>query len=301
MSSQSQYPSHFLLDIDNHHHIYQKLDYFLSIEKIPNIIFHGPSGSGKRNIVKQFLYKIYGNDKEKINSFVMVVDCAQGAGIGFIRDELKFFAKTNINYDGGKTFKSIILLNADKLTIDAQSALRCCIERFTHTTRFFIILEDKFSLLKPILSRFCDIYIPLPKLKEDKDSYKNVHYTKNEKINQNEKINLHEYNVETTFSFIHEKKKRIIWLRKYLDDIMKKTTYNELFSVVGKIYNKGYSALDLIQYIENKSLTREKKYELLLFITKIKSEYRNEELLMYIILYFLFFRSDYKLENISFM
>ena len=59
-----------LLNIDNHHHIYQKLDYFLSIEKIPNIIFHGPSGSGKRNIVEQFLYKIYGNDKEKINSFV---------------------------------------------------------------------------------------------------------------------------------------------------------------------------------------------------------------------------------------
>ena len=82
---------------------------------------------------------------------------------------------------------------------------------------------------------------------------------------------------------------------------MKKTTYEGLFSVVGKIYNKGYSGLDLIQYIENKSLTREKKYELLLFITKIKSEYRNEELLMYIILYFLFFRSDYKLENISFM
>ncbi len=86
-----------------------------------------------------------------------------------------------------------------------------------------------------------------------------------------------------------------------VNDIMKKTAYDELFSVVGKIYNKGYSALDLIQYIENKSLTREKKYELLLFITKIKSEYRNEELLMYIILYFLFFRSDYKLENISFM
>ena len=166
---------------------------------------------------------------------------------------------------------------------------------------FLLFFLDKFSLLKPILSRFCDIYIPLPKLKESNELYKNIHYTKNEKTNQHEKINLHEYTIETGFSFIHEKKKRIIWLRKYLDDIMKKTTYEGLFSVVGKIYNKGYSGLDLIQYIENKSLTREKKYELLLFITKIKSEYRNEELLMYIILYFLFFRSDYKLENISFM
>ena len=47
-------------------------------------------------------------------------------------------------------FKSIILLNADKLTIDAQSALRRCIEVFNHTTRFFIIVEDRYKLLKPI-------------------------------------------------------------------------------------------------------------------------------------------------------
>ena len=49
-------------------------------------------------------------------------------------------------------FKSIILSNADKLTIDAQSALRRCIEEFSHTTRFFILLEDYNNLLKPIIS-----------------------------------------------------------------------------------------------------------------------------------------------------
>ena len=42
-------------------------------------------------------------------------------------------------------------MNADKLTIDAQSALRRLIELFSHTTRFFIIIEDKYKLLKPIL------------------------------------------------------------------------------------------------------------------------------------------------------
>ena len=48
------------------------------------------------------------------------------------------------------------LKHADKLTIDAQSALRRCIELFSHTTRFFIIVEDKNKLLKPIISRFCN-------------------------------------------------------------------------------------------------------------------------------------------------
>ena len=283
------------IKVDNHNHIHEKINYFLSIKKIPNMIFHGPSGSGKRTIVKDFINKIYNHDKKTINKFVMMVDCAQGAGISFIREELKFFAKTHINYDSGRIFKTIILLNGDKLTIDAQSALRCCIEQFTHTTRFFIILEDKFSLLKPILSRFCDIYIPLPIIIDDikGDSIYDSKIT--------DKINLHTLNIDRNFHFMNEKKRRIMWLKKYLDDIMKKTTHLELSNVVDKIYNKGYSALDLIQYIECKSLKRKKKYEILLFIMKIKSEFRNEQLLMFIILYFLFFRSDYKLENISFM
>ena len=95
----------------------------------------------------------------------MYVNCSHGKGIKFIRDELKFFAKTHINSNGGNTFKSIVLLNADKLTMDAQSALRRCIELFSHNTRFFIIVEDKYKMLKPILSRFCEIYIPEPEYK----------------------------------------------------------------------------------------------------------------------------------------
>ena len=73
----------------------------------------------------------------------MIVNCAHGKGIKFIREDLKLFAKTNIHLNNGILFKSIVLLNADFLTIDAQSALRRCIELFSHTTRFFIIIENK--------------------------------------------------------------------------------------------------------------------------------------------------------------
>jgi len=147
-----------------HENIQEKLNYFHKIRKIPNIIFHGSSGCGKKTIVNQFIHKIYNYNKEKIKDFVMYVNCAHGKGIKFIRDELKFFAKTHINSNGGDIFKSIILINADKLTMDGQSALRRCIELFSHTTRFFIIVEDKYKLLKPILSRFCEIYVPEPEI-----------------------------------------------------------------------------------------------------------------------------------------
>ena len=144
-----------------HENIEEKLDYFIKNQKIPNILFHGPSGSGKRTLILKFIDKIYEN-KEMKQKYVLFINCAQGKGIKFIREDLKFFAKTNIHSQNGILFKTIILSNADKLTIDAQSALRRCIELFSHSTRFFIIVEDKYKLLNPILSRFSEIYVPLP-------------------------------------------------------------------------------------------------------------------------------------------
>jgi replication factor C subunit 3/5 len=88
--------------------IEKKLDYFYQTNQIPNIIFHGSSGTGKKTIVFDFLYKIYNNDKQKIKTNIMIVNCSHGKGIKFIREELKFFAKTNIQTNSGVMFKSIV-------------------------------------------------------------------------------------------------------------------------------------------------------------------------------------------------
>jgi DNA polymerase III delta prime subunit len=273
-----------------HQTIKEKLEYFISIHKIPNIIFHGPSGSGKRTIVNEFIKKIYNNNREKIKSLIMYVNCAHGKGIKFIREELKFFAKTHINSNGGDTFKSIILLNADKLTMDAQSALRRCIELFSHNTRFFIIVEDKYNLLKPILSRFCEIYVPEP-------------------IINGEIINLYTYNLNTVFNTKSIHKTRLDYLKK---EILK-TFYNQpnidikdLMNFCTKLYEKSYSGLDILKLLENNkfletTVTNEKRYELLITYNKVKKEFRNEKLLMLFILNFLFLSLDLSLENISFM
>ena len=172
-----------------HEDITSKLNNFINNKKIPNLILHGESGSGKKTILFKFLKEVYKNEPNYMKSLVMIVNCAHGKGIRFIREDLKFFAKTNINIQDGSIFKSIILLNADKLTIDAQSALRRCIELFSGTTRFFMIVDDKYKLLKPILSRFCEIFIPLPSIK-------------------NKDVNLHEYKLDKCFSASKIKKQR---------------------------------------------------------------------------------------------
>ena len=88
-------------NLEIHKNIEERLDYFISNRKIPNILFHGPNGSGKRTLVYKFIDKIYNNNKELKQNYVLFVNCAQGKGIKFIREDLKFFAKTNINSQMG--------------------------------------------------------------------------------------------------------------------------------------------------------------------------------------------------------
>ena len=268
-------------NLDIHTDIKNKLNYFIKIKKIPNIIFHGVSGCGKNTLVNNFIHDIYNNEKEMIKNYVMEVNCAHGKGIKFIREELKFFAKTNINLKDGEIFKTIILLNADKLTIDAQSALRRCIELFSHSTRFFIIVEDKYKLLKPILSRFCEIYVPEPII--------------NGKV-----INLHNYALGEIYNLGKITKKKADNLKKHLK-LDTKYTLNELVNLCIKLYENGYSCLDIINCIKSSSLDESKIYEFMVIFNKIKKDFRNEKLLMLFILNFFLFRSDCNLENISFM
>ena len=271
------------MSLEIHKNLKEKLTYFYNIRKIPNIIFNGPSGSGKSTIVNDFISLIYNENKEKIKDLVMYVNCAHGKGIKFIREELKFFAKTYINSNGGDTFKSIVLFNGDKLTIDAQSALRRCIELFSHSTRFFIIVEDKYKLLKPILSRFCEIYVSEPEY-------------------EGKTINLYKYNLEKIFKLTDIKNQRNEWLKKELNKCSN-IKDEELCTFVTKLYEKAYNALDIIKLIEEDflSLDQEKRYELLVAFNKIKKDFRNEKLLLMFVINFIFFDNTTSLENITFL
>jgi hypothetical protein len=291
------------MDMNIHSNIKEKLDYFIKQKKIPNIIFHGVSGSGKNYIVSDFIHKIYSGDKQCIQTYVMHVNCAHGKGIRFVREDLKFFSKTNVDLKDGEIFKTIVLLNADKLTIDAQSAIRRCIELFSRSTRFFIIVEDKYKLLKPILSRFCEIYVSEPMI-------------------DNRVTNLHTHSLNSVYggAFKEYDNKHNTYLKTVLTKFIKmNTSYDvnedninisgckesrlqECMTFIIKLYEKGYSSIDLIRYIEkNANIEELKKYEYLITFQKVKREFRNEKILMLFILYFLVFRSELTLENISFI
>lgn len=307
--SQNQLPHN--IKIEN------KLNFFLKNNKIPNIIFNGSSGTGKKTIVYDFINKIYNYDKSKIKTNVLFVNCSHGKGIKFIREELKFFAKTNIQSNSGVLFKTIVLMNADYLTIDAQSALRRCIELFSYNTRFFIIVENKNKLLNPILSRFCEIYVP-----EYNTSHATTHAfedcslysSSNSEYNV---LNLHQHHLNKAIDLSEFNNNKMNYIREHLNPLSQnegkcvnasiseniidnknnknnkfensneaiENIHSILLDISTIFYEYGLSGLDIIQFIKISNWWCEKdiiKYTVTFY--NIKSEYRCEKLLMFYLL-----------------
>ena len=202
---------------NNINEVKSKLNNFIYNKNVPNIVFHGNNHEYINSIVHNFLNNLYPNH-DLIKKYVMIVNCAHGKGIKFVRDDIKFFAKTNISLENG-LFKSIFLFNAEKLTIDAQSALRRCIEIFSHSTRFFLIVNDKEKLLKPIISRLCDIFI------FNNKNYTNFAFENSTMFQNSVKI------VKTELSKFSKKKE-------------------DLFSLGDKLYNKGISTIHIMHQTE---------------------------------------------------
>jgi len=213
----------------------------------------------------------------------MFVNCAHGKGIKFIREELKFFAKTNVHFKSGIWFKIIVLINADYLTVDAQSALRRCIEQFSNNTRFFIVIENKNKLLTPVVSRFCEIYIPLV-------------------IENGNPVNLHTKKIEQAYGFSKLLSEQGIC---NIDLIMRQNdnpTHSDLLVIVNEMYNQGLSAFDLVEWMQTRSdLSPLQKSTMQMYFSKVRLEYRCEKLLLLCLLFTYHFNPDIDLKTLSFM
>lgn len=236
----------------------EKLNYYLSQNKIPNLIFHGSAGSGKKTLLNQFLHKIY-TDKRVLEEQVMRVNCAFGKGIKFIREDIKYFSRMNTHC----TFKSVVLLNAEKLTSDAQFALRRCIEQFSHNTRFFMVTSDKYKLIKPILSRFSELFVSSP-------------------------VNYHLQQLNMVYPFQkYESEQYLLFQEK-----MKQLQLENIAELSDSLYQGGHSAMDLERYVEESDMGSKEKYAWLMQSSKIRSECRDESLLLYILLFLFVHRSN---------
>jgi DNA polymerase III delta prime subunit len=248
----------------------QKLRDLYDNDSLPNLLLYGNNLVGKKTLLEQLLIYIY-KSNENIENNTLILNCSLGKGnIKFIRENLRFFANT-ITHKNITNFKSIILLNADSLTLDAQSALRRSIEIYNHT-KFFIVTANKSKIIKPILSRFSEIYCNDRNMDIINKSLKSNSNSNSNKINN--KLSLIIKNLDSKLETLKNEN---------ANDYKKNVLLLEHSSL---IYNKGLSANNMLDYFTAKSNFKTDYYKFLFFFNIYKREIRVEEYLIYIILYF---------------
>ena len=239
--------------------------------KLPNLLLYGNNLLGKKTLLEHLLLHIY-KTYENIENNTLILNCSLGKGnIKFIRENLKFFANT-ITHKTISTFKSIVLLNADKLTLDAQSALRRSIELCGHS-KFFIITDNRNKLIKPILSRFSNIFCNETNMGK---IYKSL--TKISNVNN-------QYNKIIVIIKELDVKLNNLVLMQLSNDIISYEKNKLVLHYCVLIYNKGISANNLLDYFRNNQVENTEYYKFIFCYDIYKKEVRIELFLIFIILY----------------
>lgn len=158
-------------------------------DDFPNLLFYGPSGSGKHTRIRCFLSKVYGtnvhnlkteNREYKIQSKSVVIQFKKsyyhieinpslyGNNDKYIIQEIiKEIAQTpNINtYNTNKT-KIIVIDQADKLTKISQNALRRTMEIYNEYCKIILVCQSLTKIIKPLQSRCLCLRVAYPNIKE---------------------------------------------------------------------------------------------------------------------------------------
>lgn len=175
-----------LLTVDYHQQQAAQLKNLISAGDFPNLFIFGPSGAGKRTRIDLLLREIYGSGAEKvhiqnetfetpskrkieiktINSNYHIEVNPSDVGIYdkvVIQALIKNTASTASIHNFSTSFKTVVISNADRLTKDAQHALRRTMEENLASCRLILCAESSSRIIAPIKSRCLLIRVAAPK------------------------------------------------------------------------------------------------------------------------------------------
>lgn len=161
---------------------------------MPHLLVYGPSGSGKKTRVSALLHALYGPGAAKIRldkrTFVTPtkrqieihmltsnyhIELSPGdAGLNdrfVVQDVIKEMA-SNKNVVAMSTsekaastkapFKTVVLTEVDRLSRQAQAALRRTMEKYTSTCRLILVCNNQSKVIEPVRSRCLGIRVGAP-------------------------------------------------------------------------------------------------------------------------------------------
>ncbi|KAF6020496.1 RfC38 [Bugula neritina] len=159
----------------------------------PHLLFYGPSGAGKKTRAMAFLREVYGESAiDKLRFEHMEMKAPSGAKVELkaiatnyhvdvtpsncgihdrvvIQEVIKNLASTariGSGTSGSKRFKVVIMNEVDRLTKDAQHALRRTMEKYVSSCRLILICTSTSRVIPAIRSRCLPIRVAAPTKQE---------------------------------------------------------------------------------------------------------------------------------------
>lgn len=137
------------------------LNEFVKKQTLPHMIFAGPAGTGKTSTAYALINDLIGKNNIT-HDIILERNASDEARMEDLDDIKNFVFHTGIQEN--KSFKFVIMDEADNINKDVQSAFRRIIEMAPSNVKFIFLCNYLERIIDPILSR-CAIFrfYPLPK------------------------------------------------------------------------------------------------------------------------------------------
>lgn len=123
----------------------RKVTKWIAQKQIPNVLMVSPAGQGKTTLARILISEL-----GMQSSDVKVINGSLITGIGFVREELEPWMR-KIAFG---EFKIVHIEEADRLSKNAQDALKMLIEESSDDTRFIFTANNIKRIIPPLISRF---------------------------------------------------------------------------------------------------------------------------------------------------
>ena len=154
-------PKHFK-DIVLSEHNKNLLNNIIENNHFPNLLFYGPPGTGKTTTIINLIDKYHLKYNKNIKGLKIHLNASDDRGIDIIRNQINQFVNTKSLFGNG--IKFVILDEVDYMTKNAQQALRCLIQNYSHNIRFCLICNYISKIEKSLQNEFISMcFCNLPK------------------------------------------------------------------------------------------------------------------------------------------
>lgn len=248
-------------DVIGNEEVVSRLQIIAQKGNMPNMLLSGPPGIGKTTSILCLANELLG---PQAKDAVLELNASDDRGIDVIRNTIKTFAQTKVTLPAGR-HKIVILDEADSMTTGAQQALRRTMEIYSNTTRFALACNTSNKIIEPIQSR-CTI-LKYSKLSDKAISKRLLEICELEGVKySSEGIEAIIFTAEgdmrqavnnlqsafTGFSFVNAENVYKVCdqphpgiVSKILDDCYHYRV-NEALTGLTKLWEKGYSAMDIV-------------------------------------------------------